>query len=384
MNMINNVSKIKPIPEYLIMPDTQNIALTVSCHIIQIGSIDMLNQTFTCRLMFIFNWKTLKKFDEIDVSKNTDEWKPTIQFLNNKKQPVRLYEDLHKIKRKRYYSQMSYKVVYDGLFIENYELKHFPIDIQRLFIRLVFIDFPQSVLKECEYNLPNSFKLLKATNLFYNEGFNHRNEWELVQGIHMNEGKTLPIRTDGYRYKTMNIYITISRKVGFYIWNALIPVTVIVLCSCVSFIINSDDLFGSSTLASTMMLSLIALKFSLLQNIQTTSNMTYFDKYILIAFVYIAIVILQNVIIYSLNNNENYIDKSYVKMCNLYSGVVITGSWFIFSITVFIIMSIKQIRYKISYPIDDESFDIIDLETTSIEIFHTALPDSTDSNTISK
>jgi hypothetical protein len=381
--MIDNISKINSIPEHLIMPDTNFIALTISCHIIQIRSIDTITQTFESRIMFIFNWKTLKKFEEINLLKdnngNYNEWVPTIHFLNNKKKIQKLYEELNKIKRKKLYSQMSYKIMYDGIFLERYNLKHFPIDTQRLHIRIIFIDFPQSILKDFEEHLPNSFKLFKASNLLYEEGFNEKNEWELVSGININEGKSIANRTDGYRYKTINIYITISRKVGFYIWNAFIPVTVIVFCSCVSFIIDRDDLFGASTLTFTMILSLIALKFTLLRDIQTTSSMTYFDKYMLSAFIFIAVIILQNVITYSIYTNEIYLDKNNINLFNIHSGIFITASWFLFSVIILIIMSFKKLRHMISYPIDDISFKELDIDNMNLEIFQPVIdiPDIT-------
>jgi hypothetical protein len=366
----------------LLLPEFNNISLTIGCHIIHLRGINTIDQSFDCRLMLIFMWKVNKSYELINVSKNSPEWKPSFMFLNNKIVPHKINETFNKI-RKKTYTNMVYKVIYDGTFVEHFELQHFPIDTQRLYIRTILTDFPVSIIRnDREIEMSNKFTLLKIKPLIYEEGFSESNTWELIDGIHMDEGRTLANRNDGIRYSTVNIYVTISRNVGFYIWNAMIPVTILVTCSFLSFILNINELASSSQITLTMMLTLIALKFSLVQYIQTTSYMTYMDKYILIAFIYIGLVIVQNVVMYYLSNLYSIQDIRWnvVIKANNISAISMCVTWIFFNLLILIIMSISKLRRMISFPIKDASFNSIDLDNLSLDSYNNETSDRFSSN----
>jgi hypothetical protein len=362
---------LKELPFELVIPGQPFMTLTVGCQIMQLRAIDTINQLFDCRFMLIFSWKTTKSYEQIDISAETLEWKPNILFMNSKSTLLKLKEIFYKF-NKGEHTNIIYKVIYDGTFIEHFELQHYPIDSQRLYIRILLTDFPISV----NQTYLNSFKLLKTKTLIHDEGFTESNTWELEKDIRIEEGKTLPERNDGLIYSTINIYLTISRNVGFYIWNVMIPTVILVMCSFISFILTIDDLIDSCLITLTMLFTLIALKFSLTQYIQTTSYMTYLDKYILIAFIYISLVILQNVLMYSLSklyhndpdeDGDNHI-KTIITINNI-SAFIMLGTWIVFNIIVVFIMGFKKFRLLISYPMDDKSFSKIDINNHHIENF---------------
>jgi hypothetical protein len=356
------------VPNYLIIPGYQYTTLTIGCHIMQLRAIDTINQSFECRFMLILTWKTTKKYEDINITDLNKEWKPTLLFTNSRSKIVKLQEDLYKLKKHRY-TYMIYKTIYDGVFIEHFKLHHFPMDTQRLFIRMMLLDFPTST-RSLSSRLDNTnFKILKTNTIMYSEGFSESNTWKLVEEIRLDEGKSLPERHDGMRYNTVNIYMTISRNVGFYIWNAIIPAMILVTCSFISFVVDISEFAASCLISLTMMLTLIALKFSLMQFIQTTSYMTYLDIYILIAYCYISLVILQNVIIYLLSKQYESDEHSLtiILKANTISGEIMCGTWFFFNLLVISIMSINNLRKIISYPLYDSSFTELDIDNISLD-----------------
>jgi hypothetical protein len=131
-----------------------------------------------------------------------------------------------------------------------------------------------------------------------------------------------------------------------------------------------------------MMLTLIALKFSLVQYIQTTSYMTYMDKYILIAFIYIGLVIVQNVVMYYLSNLYSIQDIRWnvVIKANNISAISMCVTWIFFNLLILIIMSISKLRRMISFPIKDASFNSIDLDNLSLDSYNNETSDRFSSN----
>lgn len=360
--------ELASIPDYVVTDQNGHINVKVRSHIMSIQNVDTVNQSFDCKFWIQFKWSVTKPFEEVDTSfsASSEEWIPKIDILNNRGKIGLVNTEMYKIKKENC-TDVYLKYVLQGSFAEHFELRQFPFDQQRLHIKLVFWGCPQSVKRihprtgnhPIELDLPRSVQFYRGNNIIYDEAFIQRDTWNLDTQLGMRQGKTLAERhDDGIRYTTLNMFITIQRHVGFYVYNIIFPVFLLVILSCISFCLGIDELSNRMQITLTLLLTLVALKYVVCQYLPTTSYMTYLDIYVLISFLFMTIVALQNVLCYMMTINMIHAEEHTQVLFNKISGYTIMSLWMICNAMTIIGLA-PSIRARIISSEEDERIERI-------------------------
>lgn len=305
----NSRHEIDYLPEYVVVDEFGCANIRVRVHVMSIQNIDTVKQSFDAKLWVQFKWSSKKPFNEVDCKDIENEWHPNFEILNNIGK-VSVDKKLSKApKRKGEMTDMYCRYVILGTFAEQFELQQFPIDTQKLHIRFVCWTSPVSAKRPCnmlngkpiEIEFPKRLSLyqLPGKNIIYSESFVQQDTWMLDDHVAIRHARTLAERNDdGVRFMSFDVFVTIHRCVGFFIWNVIVPVYLLVSLAFFSVFIDMDDLSSRLQITLTLLLTLVALKYVIGQYLPTTSYLTYLDIYMLLSFVWVSMISGQNVIIY--------------------------------------------------------------------------------------
>jgi hypothetical protein len=375
------------IPDYILADHLGNVNVRVRVHIMSIHNVSTVDQSFDAKVWIQFKWSVHKSLDTIDVSRpGATEWCPQFEVLNNISK-LNTDTKMHKVARGPLKTDLYCRTVFHGTFAEHFELQKFPIDVERLHICLVFWQCPISVKRPypqksdpaMEIFFPRHMSLyqLPSKNIVYTESFVQRDTWELSPQMYLRQTRTRADRNDeGVRFPCLDIYAVVTRKVGFYMYNVVVPIFLLVLMSLVSFVVDVTELSARLSITLTLLLTLVALKYVVAQYLPTTCYLTYLDKYILISFGFLSIVSGQNVIVgylaTKIEDDEAEADNfPLVKattseaesalihgahpayMFNRISGLLMCTTWVTMHIFM-VVMLYQPLREKITGDVDDD------------------------------
>ncbi|KAG1680423.1 hypothetical protein FOA52_015514 [Chlamydomonas sp. UWO 241] len=172
-----------------------------------------------------------------------------------------------------------------GSISEELELRNFPLDVQRLHVEYVFELDEDSLGKDVS-------RVDVMERLYHLQSATARdNEWALYREAV--EIYAHPMSND--RLSVEFVLITRRRPI-FYAINVVLPVWCIVLFSFISFSFKASELERRLSVTLTMVLTLVAFKLSVstAKYVPITSRMTLMDWFMIMAFVVVALVALQN------------------------------------------------------------------------------------------
>lgn len=352
---------IDEVPAYIITDDKGQAQVKIGVHVVSLRNIDTVMQTFDAKLDVYFTWYLGK---DTQIGNANDLWKPELQFINNIGKLV-VNADAPRHKLLADHIEMAYRTSISGTFAEHFELQQFPLDHQKLHMRAVLWDFPQSIRRPypnskdptIEIEFPRKLTFCKAPSLVYTESFIEYDTWRLLDHVELRQGRTLAERNEnGIRYLSLDIAIQIERKIGFYMYNVVFPVFLLVLLSFISFFVDVQGLSDRMSITLTLVLTLIALKYVVTQYLPATSYMTYLDKYILASFFFMSLVAGQNVICYHIAVNQpSDLDDEAEKISHIHTAddfnkstaIIISVLWFVLNICVGIV-STRTVRNHIT------------------------------------
>jgi hypothetical protein len=356
------------IPDYVLVDGDGQVKVRVRVHIMSIQNVNTVEQCFDAKLWIQFKWQVDKPFDTIDIGPTSEEWAPKLCVLNNVGKLFINETRMRKVKTDSGITEMYFRYVIQGTFAEHFELKQFPIDQQHLHIKMVLWGSPQSIKRHhpepedppIELDFDRRIQFYQGNSIVYSETFIQQDTWHLLDKVNILQGRTLYNRNDdGIRYTTLNIYITIQRRVGFYISNVLFPIFLLVFISFISFILDASALGERMTITLTLLLTLVALKYIVAQYLPTTSYLTYLDMYILFSFLWITLVAGQNVLMYYLDlpylieEEVTGTQVDFITRMNRVSGILLTVIWVTFNSVVLLCLS-RPIRKSIVNSHEDE------------------------------
>ncbi|KAG1665337.1 hypothetical protein FOA52_011751 [Chlamydomonas sp. UWO 241] len=187
---------------------------------------------------------------------------------------------------------------FDGAIREPLELKHFPLDVQRLHTSYEFSLDEDSLGKD----VSRADVIERLYNIHYFDESSVivaesavDNEWSLYQ--HTHDIYARPMSKDKLSVK---VVLVVKRRPMFYILNVFVPVWCLVMFSFCSFVLPEEDLSNRLQVTLTMVLTLVAFKLSIstAKYVPITSYMTLMDWFMLTAFVMVALVAIQNLVAY--------------------------------------------------------------------------------------
>jgi hypothetical protein len=279
---------------------TSPVRLGVAINVLNISGIDTVAQTFDCE--FVLRCRTLNiQRDSIKTvtgeSVNSQNWEPRIRFMNllsttkwNFNSTLAKNGELH----------LKYTVA--GTFAEAYELERFPFDRQGLTIAMsssipyeVETDQgPKRILSFEE--MPRSIS--SKPFVVQTDNFQASNVYCLEPTVKFESSHTArEASTTGTTRPLLKFEMSVKRYAGSYVWNIILPLMLITLMSLGAFAVPFEDVADRLSVSMTMVLTAVAFKLQISQDIPKVHSPTTLDWYVLASFFVIFAVVAENVFI---------------------------------------------------------------------------------------
>jgi len=264
----------------------------VSLVINNISEVNAASETIKADIFFTFKWKDprlahngkRRRMTSTDVS-----WDPLLTITNRLNitkslpdEPVILGD-----------GTIIYMQRVFGEFMQDFELKNFPMDIQTFRITLVAIGASAEEIEiepdpEFQSGISDYLKLLDWKILDW--------KYDVSPYIFMKGESALPSITFSMRAQ---------RESGFYFLVYVIPLVLIILMSFTVFWLNPELASSQISIATTSMLTLIAYRYIVVGSLPKISYFTRMDIFVLGSSILIFITFLQAILTASLMNKGN-------------------------------------------------------------------------------
>lgn len=271
----------------------EKVKVEVKCTFMKINDIDTVDQQFEAEIFIQAKWEDplldglpVKDFDSKTM------WNPRLVILN--------LDGDFAINRKSF-SIVRDDPAYDhtlvvnlwrfkGLFKENLELENFPLDVQDLTISI------STERSNEEIELIEDQRALSYVNT---KAFMDAQEWSLYEHVETYRDNTTVEYASATIHPIIHAQCRVCRKVGYFIWNIIFIVFLIIGLTFATFAIEPDS---ADRLAVTITLFLTAVAFKLVvkQSLPTISYLTSLDLYILACLMYLGLNAAQNATIKTL------------------------------------------------------------------------------------
>jgi hypothetical protein len=266
------------------------------------------------------------------------DWTPEVTFLNcEAKQP----DDRRlRVLPSEEGSTLILTYIIKGVWHHLFDLRQFPVDTQRLLLRGVLWRNAQERVVDVDADTGEVLR----TELFhgrvrfemepcqlYADSFTHADVWRVsTRPVVCRQGHTDDTyrgAEDGQRFTALDVEVTLKRKPLFYITNVLFPFFFFVCLSFMSFGVEIDApgfgglLSDRNSLTLNMVLTAAAFKVVVANYTPAVAYLTYLDVYILLSFIVMCAVSLQN---YAVSSAP---DVDTAKLWNRIGATVICSSF---------------------------------------------------------
>ncbi|KAG1672801.1 hypothetical protein FOA52_002789 [Chlamydomonas sp. UWO 241] len=198
-----------------------------------------------------------------------------------------------------------------GAIPEPLELHNFPLDVQRLHVTYEFELAEESLDKD----VTRAAVLERLYNIHYYDVSKVAreavatldDEWSL----HHENALDIFARPISKDKLSAKIVFVVKRRPTFYLINIALPVWCIVLFSFISFAFDAAELDVRLQVTLTMVLTLVAFKLSVstAKYLPITSRMSLMDWFMILAFVVVALVALQNFLAFQLMYSVPWVER---------------------------------------------------------------------------
>jgi succinate dehydrogenase/fumarate reductase cytochrome b subunit len=298
--------------------EIETIEVRIRLSLSRIMEIDIVGQSFTVEFQLEASWldaafagrQQLSSDDEYDeqvidrmstiwtqpdglrvIGSDKKYFSPMILFRNS----IELsdLEEWGQIFPRESFGIVCYRVKTRGKFQQCMDLHSFPLDTQDLKIVLTSgheanslnpsINEPTDkryAYKRVELVQNLSGKYRSFTN---SRNFTFGNEYEMQEGVKFVPGITAKDESASLRqYPTLSMAAVVHRKIGYWVYNVVIPLYLITAVSCASFAVPPEDVADRCSITMTMMLTTVAYKYLISDRLPTISYLTLIDLYVLV------------------------------------------------------------------------------------------------------
>lgn len=243
--------------------------VSVSMYIIDISEIDDRHQTFAAELYFGARWRDPRlargpASESTCTFKLLDIWNPRLRLINQRDVAKR-FEDVVSVDSA---GNVSYEQRFAGVFIAAGDVSEFPFDERRLAISMAASGFTEDDISLAfDPNLSGRRDAFSVAN------------WSISAA----ETDVSPVHVLGdVSFTRARIAVQAHRIARYYVWNALVPLMMIVFMSWGVFWINPRNLGPQIGLAATSMLTLIAYRFTLANVLPPVAYLTRMDMLLIV------------------------------------------------------------------------------------------------------
>ncbi|XP_046543362.1 gamma-aminobutyric acid receptor subunit beta-like [Haliotis rubra] len=268
----------------------EKVTVELKCAFLKIVDIDTITQQFQAEIFVQAKWeepafsKPQGKANKLPKFDPKIHWDPKLLILN--------CEDMcldRKTFSVRHDQNYKHPVVlqlwrFKGTFRENMELEHFPFDVQDLTIQ-VGTERPINKIELIEDQ-----HMLSTVNTYT---FLDAQEWNIYNHVESFRDKTTMEYASLSSHPILHVQCRVKRKVGFYIWNIIVIMILIVSLTftVVSIEPNNGDRIS---ICITLFLTAVAFKLVVKQSLPTISYLTYLDIYILSLLIFLSVQAAEN------------------------------------------------------------------------------------------
>lgn len=291
----------------------------VGCTWINVFSVDSVQQTFEADISIRLTWTesdpvVMAKIEEVEAKKQKAVlgsahgkaamdikdfveqcWDPQFMFAN-----CESMEDSEQwVRADRVENDTKMKVVWAirfrcHRFTCKFDLHHFPFDQQALFIRI------SSQWDESKVQFVTSTRAEPSRQAYddYNLSDYTISTSRIVDlhSVHCPKNAGFQCRTDpsssnsGARYNSAFLVQNVSRNPEFFVLNLYLPAFLISSSAFIAFVFRVEDFGGRSSVLMTLLLTAVAFRQVVGQNLPRLPYITYLDRYALVSLLLIVLI----------------------------------------------------------------------------------------------
>jgi hypothetical protein len=300
--------------------------ISVGIWIVDITNIDSAQQSFTAEVAIVLRWKDprLTHTGSGVVRYPVEQvWHPRVAIVNETNSVIRKFPDWVEVEPD---GMLTYRQRYAGAFTQPLRLQSFPFDRQTFRIQLIAVRYRLNEVKFVpdqdwiQNGLKQAAGIAPSITL---------PDWSVEKW----ETKPLPYTlAPGLEYSGYAFEFTASRNVQHYILKVLLPLILIVMMSWSVFWIDPTTSNTQFSIAVTSMLTLIAYRFAVDNQLPRLPYMTRLDVFFLISTLLVFFSLIEVLVTTIFDNNQQ---AALAKKIDRYCRVIVPIIFVIASIAIF-------------------------------------------------
>jgi hypothetical protein len=189
---------------------------------------------------------------------------------------------------------VCYRVDGIGCFQEIMELEDFPVDTQRLSLKLTSTyeapakdgDNSGSDGRSDQRDLIRVSLIENCSSKYRSfcdtDEFVLKHEYELKSNLFFTAGRSNPASSASLRcYPELLISAVVSRRLGYWWSNVILPIFIISSTTCAAFAVPAEEVADRCSITLTILLTTVAYKYVVVEKLPEISYLTFLDKYIM-------------------------------------------------------------------------------------------------------
>lgn len=261
-------------------PTDRPTAVTVGLRLLDVTAIEDTSQSIAADFVISLSWMDPRLVAFEGCQFDLDEvWTPQIDIINMGRLFTRLRKRVDILDNGR----VQYLQRYQGSLVFRYDAHQFPFDRQDIIILLLSIEYGD---KDVRLIVDEASSGRRA------DAFNVA-DWTITQvkaDIVSEPIAAFDRNGSGYTFR-----ITAKRRVDYFVWKVILPLTLIVFMSWTVFWIAPSQLGAQIGMSATSMLTLIAFQFALGDIMPRLSYYTLMDRFILGSTILVFLSLLESV-----------------------------------------------------------------------------------------
>jgi len=251
--------------------------VSIGIWMVDITSIDSAQQSFTAEMALVLRWKDprLAHTGNGVVRYPLEQvWHPRIAVVNETNSVSRKFPDLVEVEPD---GRVTYRQRYAGAFSQPLRLRSFPFDRQTFRLQFVAVRYRANEVQFVPDQdwIDNGLKQAGgiATSITLPD-------WTIES---WNTKSLSYALAPGFEYSGYAFEFTASRNAQHYVWKVILPLVLIVIMSWAVFWITPTDASQQISIAVTSMLTLIAYRFAIDNQLPRLPYTTNLDAFILMS-----------------------------------------------------------------------------------------------------
>src|SRR6266481_566182 len=301
--------------------------VSIGIWMVDITNIDSAQQSFTAEMALVLRWKDprLAHTGNGVVRYPLEQvWHPRIAVVNETNSVSHKFPDLVEVEPD---GRVTYRQRYAGAFTQPLRLRSFPFDRQTFRLQFVAVRYR---INEVQFvpdqdwidnGLKQAGGIAPSITL---------PDWTIEN---WNTKSLSYALAPGFEYSGYAFEFTASRNAQHYVWKVILPLVLIVMMSWAVFWIDPVTSNSQISIAVTSMLTLIAYRFAIDNQVPRLPYMTRIDLFFLVSTLLVFFSLIEVLVTTILDNNQQ---TERAKKIDRYCRVMFPAIFAISSIAIFV------------------------------------------------